>query len=575
MSDEINGVGTLSFVNGSPTFFGGQSGFDTETLINSLVQVRQLPAVSVETRISENQAKIAAFNDLKTNLTAMSSALNGLRNPPGFFGSQDNVFEAKSVFLSGGATDPTTIAAVTVDGTAAAGTFDLTVNRLAKAEKFTATTASDTNALGYSGTINIGLDSTSYTATDVAIAAGDTIFDIRDKFNAVSTVTGVGASVIQTSSNPSSPSYQLVFSAAETGLAINYTDSVGTLISGGSMAKTPLQAATTAQIVVDGVTVERTGNDIADVLDGVSITLLREQPADPISVEVGTNLNSVKDKIVEFVDAYNAYRSFVDTQQVVDEDGVVGTGAALFGNSTLRSTVGDVAFELSRGVGGVQGFSTLAEIGISLDASNRLVIDNTALDNAILTNLDQVRDVFEFQLTSSSTELQVLEHEGDVDFSAFDIQINNMNADGSGITVSNLLDSSGSPMSGTANPFTVEGNTLIGRAGTEFEGLKLVYTGAAAGETVNVTGVSQGIADRLYNRIEQINDIDGPINQEVVSLDDRNVELAEEVQRIQQRAEDYRLSLIDRFAALEAAIAASNSLLDQVRSVAESLNGDN
>ena len=30
--DDINGVGNLSFVNGSPTFFGGQSGIDTEVV---------------------------------------------------------------------------------------------------------------------------------------------------------------------------------------------------------------------------------------------------------------------------------------------------------------------------------------------------------------------------------------------------------------------------------------------------------------------------------------------------------------------------------------------------------------
>ncbi len=573
--DEINGVGSLSLANGSPTFFGGQSGFDTEALINALVQVRELPAIKVESRITRNQAKIAAFNDMKSGLSAMSSALNGLRNPPGFFGGQSNVFQAKSVFVSGGSADPTTVVAVTVDGTAAIGNFDLTVNRLAKAEKFIATTAADTNALGYSGTISVGLNSADYTATDVAIDAGDTILDIRDKFNAASTATGVSAAVIQTSSDPANPSYELVLSGAETALDINYSDTVGTLISGGSMAKSPLQGAETAQIVIDGVTVERTSNEIDDVLDGVTFTLLREQPGEKISVEVGTNLNSVKDKIVEFVNAYNEFRAFVETQQVVAEDGAVGDSAALFGNGTLRSAMGDVALELSRAVGGVGGLSTLAEIGITFDSSNRLSIDDTILDDALLTRIEEVRDIFEFRFTASSTELQVLSHEGDSDISSFDIQFDNLNADGSGITVSNLLDSSGAPLAGDANPFTVDGNTLIGKDGTAFEGLKLVYTGTATGETVSVSGVSQGIADRLYNRVEEIVDLDGPINQEIVSLDTRNVELEEEILRLEQRIEDYRFFLIERFAALETALAVSNSLSNQITSIADSLNSDN
>ena len=99
---------TLSFVNGSPTFFGGQSGIRH----GSADQCRWSRCASFRrsksrSRITQNQAKIAGFNDMKAGLTAMSSALNGLRNPPGFFGSQDNVFEAKSVFLSGGGVDPT------------------------------------------------------------------------------------------------------------------------------------------------------------------------------------------------------------------------------------------------------------------------------------------------------------------------------------------------------------------------------------------------------------------------------------------------------------------------------------
>ncbi|NNG02619.1 MAG: flagellar filament capping protein FliD [Inquilinus sp.] len=574
--DSITGIGTLGLVNGSATFFGGQSGIDTQALIESLVQAKQLPAVRIESRVTANEAKISAFNDLKSKLTATQTALNGLRNPPGFFGGQDNVFLARSVYLSGGTSvDPTSIVAVAVDGEAAVGNFDLTVNRLAKAEKFTGATAADTAALGYAGTISVGLASADYTATDVIIDAGDSILDIRDKFNAVADATGVSASVIQTSANPAAPNYELVLSGTETGIAIDYSDVAGTLISGGDMAKSPLQTAETAQIVLNGVNVERTGNEIDDLLDGVTFTLLREEPAEKLAVEVGTDLNDVKDKIVEFVNAYNEFRAFVESQQVVGEDGEVGSSAALFGNGTVRTTMDAVATELARSVAGVAGLSTLADIGVTFDNSNRLVVDDVKLDDALLTNLDQVRDIFEFRLSSSSSELQVLDHAGSFDLSGFDLQVNSLAADGSGITVSNVLDSNGSPVSGDANPFTVDGTTLIGKAGTAFEGLKLVYTGAAAGETVSVTGVSQGIADSLYNVLDGLTQIDGAITQETLSLDARNTDLAEDIARIEQRAEDFRLFLIARFAALEQALAASSSLMDQVKATADSLSGDN
>ena len=313
--DSITGVGNLGLVNGSATFFGGQSGIDTQALIEALVQAKQLPAVRIESRVSGNQAKISAFNDLKSLLSTTRTALNGLRNPPGFFGGQDNVFLARSVYLAGGTTvDPTSIVAVTVDGEASVGSFDLTVNRLAKAEKFIATSATDTDPLGYDGTISIGLASADYTATDIVIDPADSIFDLSGKFNAVADATGVRAAVIQTSADPAAPTYELLLSGAETGIAIDYADVDKKLIKNGQMFETTLQDAETAQIVVNGVTVERTGNEIDDVLDGVTFTLLREEPTENLSVEVGTNLNDVKDKIVEFVNAYNEFRAFVESQ---------------------------------------------------------------------------------------------------------------------------------------------------------------------------------------------------------------------------------------------------------------------
>ena len=575
MVDSTSGIGTLGLVNGSPILFGSQSKIDTQALIEALVAAKQLPAVRVEGRITNNEAKLAAFGDLSTLLNGIRDAVNGLRNPPGTLGAEDNVFEQKGAFLTAsGTVDPLSIMAVTVTEEAAAGTFDVVVTRLAKAEKFNATTATDSAALGYSGTIQIGLNSTDYTATNVVIDATDSIFDIRDAFNAVSTQTGVTATVIQTSVDPATPNYELVMTADETGLAINYTDVVGTLISGLQMDKNPLQAVQTSLMDVNGVTVERTSNQIDDVLTGVSFSLFRQDPTETISVEVGVNLNTVKQQIVDFANAYNAHRAFVDSQRVVSDDGELGGSAALFGNGTLRSAVSGVAIDMAASVGGVSGLSTLAELGLTLDSSNRLVVDDATLDDALLNKLDQVRDIFEFRLTASSKELQVLKHEGDFDLSAFDIQINSMAADGSGIVVSNVLDSSGSPVASDPNPFTVSGATLIGKAGTPFEGLELVYTGAAAGETVNVTGVSQGIGDRLYNTIDGLTDTDGPIALETDALGTRNQRLEEDIVRIERRVEDFRQFLILKFAALEAALALSNALLDQVKATTDALSQD-
>ena len=52
---------------------------------------------------SRNDARVAALGELKTLLGAVKDAVAGLRNPPGLLGVNENVFERKQAFLTGGA----------------------------------------------------------------------------------------------------------------------------------------------------------------------------------------------------------------------------------------------------------------------------------------------------------------------------------------------------------------------------------------------------------------------------------------------------------------------------------------
>lgn len=666
MVDSVSGVGNLSFVDGRPTFFGGQSDIDTESLINALVAARRLPAVKVEESITQNDAKIAAYGDLKSLLEAMQLSAKALRNPPGFFGADDNVFEQKGVFVTGGGTvSASDVLSATASNSAVAGTYDMRVLQLAQAHKVHALTAYSDQALGIDSTLDIGLatssvtfdaaapgsvasyaitfdggptvnssdlsgvtsgtelaaqiqadltaagvtgttvsfadgkisindpqgrtvktatmDGTSgtvvnapstYSKQTVTIDTNDTIYSIRDKVNALSQQTGVSASVVQTSADASAPRYELLLTANETGHAMNYEPTHVSAGSDAAWVDSTLQAAKTAELEIDGIRVSRTSNSIEDAIEGVALSVFRVSPdGESASVEVGTDLGGVKSMITAFVDSYNAYRSFVDTQQIVDESGEVSSDSILFGESTLRSTTSQISSDLILSVPGIvdsgtDNVSLLAQIGITMDESNRLNINEEELDNALIGRLDEVRDLFEFRMQAGHESMSMLEHSGAIGVTEFSVSV----------TPGGVVTTEDGVGNDLGDVLRLEGSSLVGVEGTAFEGLKIFVSSDAIanGEITDISvNLSQGIGDRMYNSIEDLIGTNGLITSELSTLNTQNEDYTEEIALIDVRVEEYRQSLIEKFARMEEALTLSKQLLDQVKAIADSMSGDN
>lgn len=666
MVDSVSGVGNLSFVDGRPTFFGGQSDIDTESLINALVAARRLPAVSIEQNVTENDAKIAAYGDLKSLLEAIQLSAEALRNPPGFFGADDNVFEQKGVFLSGGGTVAASdVLSASASNSAVAGTYDMRVLQLAQAEKVHALTATSDQALSIDSTLDIGLATSSvtfdaaspgsvtsysiafdggptvnnsdlsgvtngtelaaqiqadltaagvtgttvsyadgqisindpqgrtvktatldgtagtvvnnpsnYSKQTVTIDTNDTIFNIRDKVNALSNDTGVVASVVQTSADAGAPRYELMLTASETGYSMNYEPTHVSAGADATWVDSTLQSAKTAELEIDGIRVSRTSNSIEDAIDGVALSLYRTSPSgESVNVEVGTDLGGVKSMISAFVESYNAFRTFVDKHQVVDDSGEVSSDAILFGESTLRSAISEISNDLILSVPGINDAGTgnvslLAEIGITMNESNQLVINEKELDNALIADLEEVRDLFEFRMEAGHSSMSMLEHSGTFGITDFTVSVTPggvvTTKDGEGNDLGDVL--------------RLEGSSLVGVEGTAFEGLK-IYVDSDAVANSEITDISvklsQGIGDRLYNSIEGLTGSDGLVTSELSTLNAQNDDYADEIAAIDVRIEEYRQSLIEKFARMEEALTLSKQLLDQVKAIADSMSGDN
>lgn len=558
--------GTLTTTNGVPRFSGGSSQIDTAGLVEALTQAKRIPAVRLESKISLNEAKQAAYGEFRTLLRGLQDAVAGLRNPPGVLGLQQNLFEAKEVFYSANtATSPATLLTVSAGNKVPPGKLEVIVEQIATAQKlsgeaFTGSADLATVANGgtaFAGSLTLGLAGGSTKSIDVDGTMS--VLDLKGAINAVSSTTGVTASVI----NVAADDVRLVLTAEETGREITLASAggddvlglLGLSYDGGATPADELVEAKGARVRIDGVPVTRSSNQMTDVIDGISLNLFKAEPGTKVTVEVERSLGGVQQQIQSFVDAYNAVRDFAARQFAVSETGEVAAEAVLFGDSVLRTLTQSLGTQLTNPVAGLANGApnSLASLGLTLDAGNRLRLDAAKLDSKLLSDIDAVRNVFEFRFNASSAELAVFARTNDLADPSFTLSI--VDADQDGV-----------PESATADGVALDvvDGQLTGRAGTAYAGLELLWTGKGS-TNIDVTA-TQGVADRLYNLIDgAVDEFQGMLTKAVDDLGERNTDYRAEIEQVETRAERYRQQLIERFGAMETALSLSKAMLEQIR----------
>ncbi|MEQ8357319.1 MAG: flagellar filament capping protein FliD [Kiloniellaceae bacterium] len=559
--------GTVSFIGNSPLLTGSFSGLDTAAIIEASLAVKRIPIDRLENKISQNETRIAAFNEFKTLLASLQSAVDGLRNPPGSIGILNNVFEQKSAFVSSNtSTAATEILGATATNSAAAGTYEIEVLQIAEAHKVSGSTLADVStALGVAETITVGL--AGGTTTDIGITADMTATDVVFAVNAVSGTTGVRASALKIATGD----YRIVFTAEDTNKDIQITgDNGGATLAAlnvsadnGATFDTVLQVAQPAQLRLDGIAtvIERDSNEIGDLIDNVTLDLFKEDTANGtvITLEIENDLVAAKTQIETFVSTYNDVKSFLLSQQEVSEDGEIGAAAILFGDNLLRSLGRDLGIDLAELVDGVTSgnLATLRGVGIELTSDGLLTIDSGKLDTNLVDKLDQVRGVFEFGFQSSSPEIRLITRNELLEVGTFVIADPGGAIDGTNLQV------------GGVDAFEVDGGVLRGLAGTIYEGMSMAYTrdttdAGAAAQNITIT-TTTGIAERLYQRLENyINTGDGLITEEVISLTAQNETHVDKIQSLEARMAIYQAKLIEKYSAMERAIAQAEAMASQL-----------
>jgi len=548
----------------STTYISGLSGFDSSSLIEAAVQKELAPAYALETEITEAEAQLASYSEMDTLISAMEESLNALRNEPGTL-SDPSAFETRQAYLSSddGSTASNYLGVSVAENTQPA-TYSVEIQQLATAHKVGSDTqAAQDSALGYDGVMSVGVGDTS---ADVTISADMTLEDIRDAINDQSNDSGVAASILKVSDNE----YMLVLTAEETGQGISLTTTSGNdiaeglgLVDGGAGMKNELQAVQNAIVFVDGVEIERSSNSIDDAIEGVTLDLYGAKIGTAFTLEVGYDYAGVKDELLAFVEAYNAYRDFALVHQEIDSAGNISADATLYGDDVLSGVNNDI-YDMFGSTMDVDGVTySLSSLGISLDSDNKLEVDEAEMDEFLLNNVEVVAQMFEFQMTSDNDSLLVLSNEGQYNNGDYvlDIQVDS-EGDVTGVSVD-----------GDDSLFEFDGNTITGASGSEFDGLVLVYAGGVDA-TINMS-LSQGLADSLFNNLNgYTNAVDGTLTEARSNLEEEVFNNQNEIAEIEEAASNKEEDLISYYAALEAKIAEAEALSAYLEAVNNANNSD-
>ncbi|HYD54049.1 MAG TPA: flagellar filament capping protein FliD [Gemmatimonadaceae bacterium] len=162
-----------------------------------------------------------------------------------------------------------------------------------------------------------------------------------------------------------------------------------------------LVAGSDAEVVVDGATIRRPTNVIADAIGGTSLTLQQAEVGTEIVVDVVRDDDRAVQAVQDYARAYNDVVSFVEKN--------TAAGGALAFNGAMRSSLATIRATLLTPVAGLPAgarYERGATIGVALNKSGQLEVDATALRGALTSDLPAVRSFFGTNGASSDAQLQ-------------------------------------------------------------------------------------------------------------------------------------------------------------------------
>lgn len=143
------------------------------------------------------------------------------------------------------------------------------------------------------------------------------------------------------------------------------------------------QSAANAEFTVDGIAFSRASNTIDDVIPGVSLTLKKAAPGQPVDIGANRPLDLIKQTVGDFVDVYNQLKKSLQAASKLSGD-----------TTSLRELERELQSMVNKVLTSHGSINKLSDIGISTAKDGTLTLDKTKLDAMLATDAGAVEALF-------------------------------------------------------------------------------------------------------------------------------------------------------------------------------------
>ncbi|NNF12966.1 MAG: flagellar filament capping protein FliD [Gemmatimonadetes bacterium] len=162
-----------------------------------------------------------------------------------------------------------------------------------------------------------------------------------------------------------------------------------------------ISAGQDALVEIDGSLVTSASNEISDVVQGVTFSVLGADPSSPLEVVVGRDTEVGVASVQAFIDAYNAFSQFVGN----GIDDLSENRPPLAGDSILRGVRSRITFALQSALptAAATSFTRLSDLGVEITRDGVFTLDASTLQDALAQDAAGVERLFSaFGVGSSS-----------------------------------------------------------------------------------------------------------------------------------------------------------------------------
>jgi flagellar hook-associated protein 2 len=379
------------------SFSGIASGIDSQAIIDSSIASARLA------RVTPNQTKVGELEETNTALENLGQKLDALRTTLQQFTSLSGGGVSKT-----GSSSKESVVGATASNAATNGSYDVTVNNLAKNHtySFNQTYSSSTSPLqstltGAESTVartvtfTVGTGTYQETVSVVVTNGSYTISQFVSDFNAAATKAEASLVNIGTET---SPSYKVVISGSYEGTEKGTIARTALGASLTNLSAYSESAASNASLSISGIgTITRSTNSVSDVIPGVTLNLASAGTA---TVKIAEDAATTTAKMQDFVTAFNDVVKFInENNQVIREESgsevrniFAPLAATRTDDSALQALRAQISSTTATGGSLIRVFS---DLGITTERDGTIKFDTTKLQQALSSEPGSVNSIIQ------------------------------------------------------------------------------------------------------------------------------------------------------------------------------------